>query len=90
MQALHAIVRGQVQGVWFRAWTRDMAREVGVTGWVRNLPDGSVETVAQGSVEQLDRFEQRLWDGPPLARVTAVDSERRAAGEPLPAFDVRR
>lgn len=90
MLALHAIVRGKVQGVWFRAWTREMGREVGVTGWVRNLPDGNVETVAQGTREQIDLFEQRLWDGPPLARVTSVDAERSETDAPLSSFEVRR
>eukprot|EP00831_Metopus_contortus_P006159 TRINITY_DN12321_c0_g1_i1.p2 TRINITY_DN12321_c0_g1~~TRINITY_DN12321_c0_g1_i1.p2 ORF type:complete len:318 (-),score=103.43 TRINITY_DN12321_c0_g1_i1:382-1335(-) len=90
MQQLHAIVHGQVQGVWFRGWTREIAGEIGVTGWVRNLPDGTVETLAQGDANQLDRFQIRLKDGPPLARVTRIDAERTEIGTPLPSFQVRR
>jgi acylphosphatase len=90
MFELTAIVRGKVQGVWFRSWTRETAREIGVSGWVRNLPDGSVEVLARGTEEQLDRFEQRLWDGPPLARVNAVESRREPVDGPFPSFDVRR
>ncbi|WP_272699264.1 acylphosphatase [Desulfovibrio sp. Fe33] len=90
MQEMAAIVRGKVQGVWFRGWTRETARDLGVTGWVRNLPDGAVEVLAQGSAEQLDRFEERLRLGPPLARVSAVESRRSPLGTPLPTFSVRR
>lgn len=90
MFELSAVVRGKVQGVWFRSWTRETAREIGVTGWVRNLPDGAVETLARGTEKQLDRFEQRLWDGPPLARVAAVESRRQPVDAPFPSFDVRR
>lgn len=90
MLEFHAVVRGKVQGVWFRAWTREMGRELGVTGWVRNMPDGNVETLAQGSAEQLDQFETRLWDGPPLARVTEIEVRRSETDAPLPSFEVRR
>lgn len=90
MQELHAIVHGKVQGVWFRAWTRDMAGEEGVVGWVRNLPDGSVEALAQGEPAILDAFLTRLHDGPPLARVTRIDAERRDPGEVFDHFDIRR
>ncbi|WP_341540072.1 acylphosphatase [Pseudodesulfovibrio tunisiensis] len=48
MKQVRAIIRGKVQGVWFRGWTRDTARELGLRGWVRNLPDGAVEAVAPG------------------------------------------
>lgn len=90
MRQLHAIVHGKVQGVWFRAWTRDTAREMGVTGWVRNLPDGNVEALAQGDDELLKSFEQRLWDGPPLARVTEIEAEWSDADEHFASFEVRR
>jgi len=90
IRQLHAIVQGKVQGVWFRAWTRDTAREMGVTGWVRNLPDGTVETLAQGDETLLTSFVQRLWDGPPLARVTDIETEWSDADEPPVGFQVRR
>ena len=89
MRQVHAIVHGKVQGVWFRAWTREMARETGVTGWVRNMPGHTVETLAQGSEEQLDRFMARLKHGPPLARVTEIHAERSDIETPLPSFEVR-
>ncbi len=59
-----------MQGVFFRASTRDQASQIGVTGWVRNLGDGSVEAVACGSEQQLATLEQWLRQGPPMASVS--------------------
>ncbi|BDQ33753.1 acylphosphatase [Pseudodesulfovibrio portus] len=87
---LRATVHGKVQGVWFRAWTRDTATNLGLTGWVRNLPSGDVETLADGTREQLEEFILRLWDGPPLARVTDIRSEWSEADNDFTAFTVRR
>ncbi|MUM76595.1 acylphosphatase [Pseudodesulfovibrio sp. F-1] len=84
MNEAHSIIHGKVQGVWFRAWAADMARELGLTGWMRNLPDGGVETLAQGEKAPLERFVERLLDGPPLARVTQVETDWR---EPDKRFD---
>jgi len=90
MTELHAVVHGIVQGVWFRGWTRDAAREMGLCGWVRNLPDGTVELAARGERAMLERFLDRLHDGPPLARVIRVDAEWRDPSESSDSFDVRR
>jgi len=87
---LRARVHGKVQGVWFRAWTRDTARELGLTGWVRNLPSGDVEVLAQGDRGQLEALILRLWDGPPLARVTDIRSEWSETDEDCTGFAVRR
>ena len=89
MLELHAVVHGMVQGVWFRAWTRDMARELDVTGWVRNQSDGAVEVLAQGAQDKLELFLERLHDGPPLARVTGIDANWRKREEAFDRFDVR-
>jgi len=70
----HFLVSGQVQGVFFRAATEAAARRLGVTGWVRNLADGSVELVACGEVAKLSELERWLWQGPPRARVEQVRS----------------
>jgi acylphosphatase len=67
------IVAGRVQGVYFRAFTQDRARELGVAGWVRNLPDGRVECVAAGAPAALAALRAALEKGPPAARVTAVE-----------------
>jgi len=65
-------VTGTVQGVFFRAWTRDTARTLGLDGTVRNRSDGSVEVHARGEVEALEELQERLWKGPPAARVEGV------------------
>ena len=70
----HFLVSGQVQGVFFRAATEAAARRLGVTGWVRNLADGSVELVACGAEAKLSELERWLWQGPPRARVEQVRS----------------
>ena len=74
-KAVQYRVTGRVQGVGFRAFVADVARDEGVSGWVRNLPDGSVEARAEGDVDSLRRFEWRLWQGPSHARVDDVATE---------------
>jgi acylphosphatase len=68
-------ITGRVQGVFFRAFTRDAARALGVAGWVRNLPDGSVEARAAGAPEKLDQLESKLRQGPPASKVDGVQRE---------------
>jgi acylphosphatase len=74
-KAVQYRVTGRVQGVGFRAFVADVARAEGVRGWVRNLPDGSVEARAEGDAETLRRFEWRLWQGPAHARVDDITTE---------------
>jgi len=71
------VVRGRVQGVGFRYFTREVALSEGVTGWVRNLPNGQVEALVEGDAEAVTRMERALRSGPPGARVDSVyvDSE---------------
>lgn len=67
-------VCGQVQGVGYRLFAADCARREGLAGHVCNLPDGTVEAVAEGDLESVTRFEAALWRGPSRARVEAIDS----------------
>ena len=69
----HVRVSGRVQGVFFRAWTQQQANELGVTGWVRNAQDGSVEAHLAGEQSKVDELINRLHDGPPSAVVSQVD-----------------
>ena len=69
------IISGRVQGVGFRYFTEAAAVREGIHGWVRNLPDGRVEAVAEGEASAVDRFESRLRHGPPGARVEDVEVE---------------
>ncbi len=66
------VVRGRVQGVFFRASVRERAEAVGVAGWARNMPDGSVEVHAEGDAEAVDAVEAFCRSGPPAARVDEV------------------
>jgi acylphosphatase len=75
MPTARFLVEGRVQGVFFRASTREQALALGVAGHARNLDDGRVEVLAGGRAEALDALEQWLWQGPPAAEVTAVDRE---------------
>jgi acylphosphatase len=84
------IVTGRVQGVFFRASTRDEGRRLGVTGWVRNLPDGRVEVLAEGSEPELLRLASWCRMGPPGARVEGVELSWSAPTGEYRDFSVRR
>lgn len=71
--AVRWIVSGMVQGIGFRFSVAHRAAQLGVKGWVRNRSDGSVEVEAQGEAESLDRLDEYLRSGPPMARVDNVD-----------------
>ena len=88
-QQLHAVVHGRVQGVGFRDFTQRRAAELGVTGWVRNQPDSTVEVVAEGDKETLERFLALLWRGPNAARVVRVEYDYHAATGRFSGFSVR-
>jgi len=72
MQTVHARVEGRVQGVFFRDSTRREAQNLGLTGWVRNMPDGTVETVFQGKAENLQKMKNWLKEGSPHSLVANV------------------
>ena len=75
---VHCVVRGRVQGVFFRASAQREAKRLGVTGWVRNLSDGSVEIVAEGEDERVRELLQWAQHGPSAARVDRVDTRWRS------------
>jgi acylphosphatase len=68
----HVFVRGSVQGVGFRWFARELAESLGLSGWVRNREDGSVELEVEGSTDSLDEFERRLRTGNPSAIVIEI------------------
>jgi acylphosphatase len=75
LASLQAVVHGRVQGVYYRDFVRKQALALGLTGYVRNLPDGnSVEVVAEGETEKIKRLQVNLKVGPPRARVEQVDT----------------
>jgi len=75
-------VVGRVQGVYYRAATAEQATRLQLDGWVKNLPDGSVEVVAAGDAAAIAELARWLWSGPPAARVSAVHVEEWTASLP--------
>jgi acylphosphatase len=88
MTRRRVVLHGRVQGVFFRGSTVERAREVGVSGWVRNRPDGTVEAVFEGSEAQVSEMIRYCHEGPPWARVERVE-EFPEAPEDLEGFGVR-
>ena len=74
-QGIHCFVTGRVQGVCFRMYTQQQAENKGLTGWVRNLPDGRVELMAFGNQQQLDELNHWLKSGPSMAQVSNLQCE---------------
>ena len=88
MIARRLIVRGRVQGVFYRNWAQDTAQNLSLTGWVRNRSSGEVEILAMGDRESLDEFERECWRGPFGAQVEEVTASK-AQVEPLRSFERR-
>jgi len=82
-------VSGRVQGVFFRGWTQEQAERLGVKGWVRNCPDGSVEAHLEGEEGNVNWLVDLIGDGPASARVANV-RVREAQVEGLEGFELRR
>lgn len=90
MQRVNLRIRGRVQGVYYRASTQREARALALTGWVRNCPDGSVEALAEGPRDTLERLIAWCEQGPPAARVSAVEATWAEATGEFDDFRVRR
>lgn len=89
MERAHVFVLGKVQGVYYRATTRDKARERGVTGWVRNLNDGRVEAVFEGESDDVQEMVEWCHEGSSAARVEDVEVEWEDATGEFGGFDIR-
>ncbi|MEA2626182.1 MAG: acylphosphatase [Candidatus Binatota bacterium] len=87
---VHLRVHGRVQGVFFRGSAEEEARALGLTGWVRNSADGTVEAVAEGDEKVLERFVVWCHQGPPGALVTNVEISRADATGEFRDFRIRR
>jgi acylphosphatase len=85
----HVFVAGRVQGVFFRAFTREVAESLGLKGWVRNLPDGRVEAVFEGKKALIEEALKRIKIGPPAARVDNLEINWNEEPENLPDFRIR-
>ena len=88
MTATHLIIHGRVQGVFYRDWTVETARSLGVAGWVRNLADGTVEAHLEGDAGALRTMTAAMHEGPPHAEVARIE-ESPAEPENLSTFERR-
>jgi acylphosphatase len=85
----HIFISGRVQGVGFRHFTKSNAKKLGLTGWVKNLPDGRVEVLIQGSENQISEMLKLLEKGPPAAKVTSLSIAHESdAADPEDLFRV--
>ena len=89
MKRANILIHGMVQGVFFRAFTKRTAELFGINGFVQNLPDGSVEAVAEGPDELLDKFISRLRKGPLTASVQKVNVTKTEATGKFKRFEIR-
>jgi acylphosphatase len=87
---MHVTVSGKVQGVGFRWAVEDEARDLGVTGWVRNLPDGRVEAVFEGDRESVERMVEFCRRGPAAARVDDLQATREEHSGEFDGFSIRQ
>ena len=84
----HLAVSGRVQGVCYRMYARDEALRLGLRGWVRNRPDGSVEALAEGEVADVAEFVRWCRGGPPMARVSDVQVEYAPCLDDMQTFTI--
>lgn len=89
MVRAHLLISGTVQGVGYRWSCRRAAQGIGVTGWVRNLPDGRVEAVVQGTREQVEKLIAWCYRGPEEARVSGIAVSYGDSGEDFQDFGIR-
>ncbi|GIL01243.1 MAG: acylphosphatase [Alphaproteobacteria bacterium] len=87
---VQARITGQVQGVWYRGWTREQAERLGLSGWVRNETDGSVAALISGPADKVEAMVTALWRGPPAARVSGVVTRPADSDDTIAGFVIRR
>ncbi|NPB09948.1 MAG: acylphosphatase [Thermodesulfobacteria bacterium] len=86
---VHVYISGRVQGVWFRAYTKEQADRLGITGWVRNLPDGRVEAVFEGDEDKIEEMIRWCHVGSPQAKVTHVEVIEEPYRGEFESFEIR-
>ena len=89
MQRAHVIIHGRVQGVFFRAYAKEKADIRGLSGFVRNMPDGSVEVVAEGNETSIREFIEDLEEGPSSAVVQKLDVKKTDPTNEFLGFEIR-
>lgn len=89
MTEIYCIVSGKVQNVAYRYYVQDAATQLGLAGWTRNLSDGTVEVLAQGTPDELKEFIEYLYEGSLNAKVDAVAVDWRSVKKPLSEFSIK-
>ncbi len=89
MKTVHLIITGKVQGVFFRDYTMQKAQDLGVNGWVRNLPNGSVEAMIEGQPDLVDKMIEWFYRGSPLSLVNDVEIDEILPTQTLTDFQIR-
>jgi acylphosphatase len=85
----HLFIEGRVQGVFYRAFTRDIAYTLGLNGWVKNLRDGRVEAIFEGEKDLIEKVIKQCYDGPPGAQVTSIEVKWEESLGDLKGFAIR-
>jgi len=85
---IHVYISGYVQGVFFRSNTKDMAERFNLTGWVKNLPDGRVEVMAEGEKDKIEEFIRFLKRGPSFSRVEDVEIKIEKFSDEFDGFSI--
>ncbi|MGM0586786.1 MAG: acylphosphatase [Bacteroidota bacterium] len=89
MKQMHLWISGRVQGVGFRHFTRQHAQSLGLAGWVKNLPDGRVEAILQGSEESIQKMLNHLQHGPTMANVKDIQTSTEEVDSSFNNFSVK-
>ena len=86
---VHVLISGRVQGVWFRASTKQKADQLGLKGWVRNTNDGCLEAVFQGNDKQVSEMINWCHQGPPLAKIEKVNVTKKQSMDTFKDFSIK-
>ncbi|MCK5636915.1 MAG: acylphosphatase [Thermoplasmatales archaeon] len=86
---VHVLISGRVQGVWFRTSTKQKAEQLGLTGWIRNTSDGSVEAIFEGDEKGIQDMLEWCHRGPPLARVSNVEVKNQESTNGFDGFSIK-
>ena len=86
---VHVVISGRVQGVWFRASTKQKAEQLGLTGWVKNTHEGNVEAVFEGDDKKISEIISWCHQGPPMAKVVNVEVNNQAPTNSFDSFSIR-
>lgn len=86
---VHLYIAGRVQGVFYRAFTMEVANSLGLAGWARNLSDGRVEVIFEGSKDKIEIAIEKCYKGPPKSRVTNIDVRWEDRLDDFRSFSIR-